>query len=91
MSASKEIKKAGIKSLSHACRVSEVNRGTVCGWYINKPKLFKVFVAGVAALEASETKKVYYFNGLNGGPLNPEALIEFLTRARNADLKPLLE
>lgn len=57
MGASKEVKDAGVKSLAHACKVAEVNRNTAMGWYKNKPKLFKVFVAGVKSVDGGNDAK----------------------------------
>ena len=54
MSASKEIKQAGIKSLAHACRLSGVPRSTVNDWYRTKPKLFRVFLFGIIQIEVEK-------------------------------------
>jgi hypothetical protein len=51
MSASKQCKALGIKSLSHACRVAGVPRTTANDWYRRKPKLFVVFINGVRAID----------------------------------------
>ena len=51
MSASKQCKAMGIKSLSHACRVAGVPRTTANDWYKKKPKLFRVFIHGVREVD----------------------------------------
>ena len=51
MSASKQCKALGIKSLSHACRVAGVPRTTANDWYKNKPNLFRVFINGVMVVD----------------------------------------
>ena len=56
MSASEEVKKEGIKSLAHACKVANIPANTAFGWYQRRPRLFKVFVLGVAELEKREAK-----------------------------------
>jgi len=56
MSASKEVKSEGIKSLAHACKVADIPVNTAFGWYQRRPRLFKVFVLGVAEIEKRESK-----------------------------------
>lgn len=53
MSASKQCKAIGIKSLSHACRVAGVPRTTANDWYKKKPRLFMVFIHGVREVDRS--------------------------------------
>lgn len=59
MTASKQAKEAGIKSLRVVAEwCGHKSDRTLTNWYKNKPELFRVVVAGVAALEKEKEKSL---------------------------------
>jgi len=51
MTASKQAKQAGLKSLSELSEITGTSPQTLINWYNNKPKLFAVVVAGSVAIK----------------------------------------
>ena len=55
MSASKEAKKLGVKNLTEVAEMTDQSLQTLRNWHRNKPKLFRVVIAGcVATKEAGK-------------------------------------
>ncbi len=50
MTPSQQCKAAGLKSLAELVKISEVSEQTLINWHRDKPKLFKLVLAG-AVLE----------------------------------------
>lgn len=46
MTPSQQCKQAGLKSLAELVRITDVSEQTLINWHKNKPKLFKVVIAG---------------------------------------------
>lgn len=59
MSASKELKKAGVKGgVAQAARLCGKCENTIQNWYIKEPELFKVITAGcLVIIESNKNKK----------------------------------
>jgi len=46
MSASTEAKSAGLRSLAQVSKLTGISAETLNNWYLNRPKLFTVVIAG---------------------------------------------
>ena len=57
MTAAKEAKKAGLKSLAIAIEMTGQSRQTLQRWLVHKPELFKVVIAGCVALQLVKDAK----------------------------------
>lgn len=59
MSASKDAKAMGLKSLKIAIEMTGQSRQTLQNWHEDKPELFKVVIAGCVALQKqTEIKEI---------------------------------
>lgn len=51
MSAAKQAKAAGLKSLAAVCEMTKQPRATLGNWSKNKPELFAIVIAGCLAVK----------------------------------------
>jgi len=56
MSASKQAKQAGLKSLAEACKISGQSPQTLHNWHKRKPELFHVVILGCVQLKSEGRK-----------------------------------
>ena len=68
MTPSQQCKAAGLKSLAELVKISEVSEQTLINWHHDKPKLFKLVLAGAVL----EMNGLVHNSVLNGKPPQEE-------------------